>query len=828
MSQRIELKRFRRWTGVLLLLALAAPLLLAPQAHAQRGGFSSLFRPMSVEDLRSMSEDLELSRQQQAAIMPLYDRYMNEFEQLQDKQIAEVVDSGITMSQKVWTFGGGQISIPPRKDLEDLVENTLDIYAQINRIDSGFFDGVKMTLKIEDQLPMLDRYQRQRTLSVYIIPHFLLASRMNEGIEFNMLAWLDRQQLTPEQQAAVRTITDEFEVQMLRSIRDFEDELGDVVEALLDMVDEMGVRDMNMQQMMAMAADGLEDRMKSFFNEQTKAMQKTCEKMSRLNLQTARRLREVLPEDIWVTMTMEYADDAYGTGGRTNLMKGESRFGRAMKLEGVSEGQLAALEQARADYRIAWVGLFPRIANAVENQRAYRTADQFEGDAPGEYDEQVDQAAERVEDLIDGVEVTLGNILTAEQLALLNGDKEETDRWGRSRRSRTVQQQQDSESGGRTYDFPVAAMEPVSIDQFSSWLKLEEVDQVVLESLYDEYTLAYEQMANEYNDRIINGYAALEDEGSWRDRRRIRREARNDLLPKLEAAEDAFFADMQMVLPADTMPDLLDQIRISHDRARRREKIWMGNWSLRGQTEAAIDIGEVIMAIDPVTLDEQTRSDLLDAMIAYNAACESDMAEMEKAYDSVKSLESRLWSNDSYDMSDDVRKLLRERWQKGRSTMTERASKLGELNRSVYEGIIARMPNEQIRPLQNFYEQKAFPDVFEDDSIADEQIEAVMNMESLTPQQRMDIGDLTLDYRSDYRDLTDRMVEQVRVRQTREQSWPPDGDAMKSYMKIESLRFQREQLNERIRIMMEMLLTDQQIAEVPGLGDPSADEDVDS
>ena len=172
----------------------------------------------------------------------------------------------------------------------------------------------------------------------------------------------------------------------------------------------------------------------------------------------------------------------------------------------------------------------------------------------------------------------------------------------------------------------------------------------------------------------------------------------------------------------------------------------MGNWSLRGQTEAAIDIGEVIMAIDPVTLDEQTRSDLLDAMIAYNAACESDMAEMEKAYDSVKSLESRLWSNDSSDMSDDVRKLLRERWQKGRSTMTERASKLGELNRSVYEGIIARMPKEQIRPLQNFYEQKAFPDVFEDDSIADEQIAAVMNMESLTPQQRMDIGDLTLDY----------------------------------------------------------------------------------
>ena len=149
MSQRIELLSCSGWTGCCS-QGIGYVLSLAPQAHAQRGG--SCCWPMSVEDLRSMSEDLELSRQQQAAIMPLYDRYMNEFEQLQDKQIAEVVDSGITMSQKVWTFGGGQISIPPRKDLEDLVENTLDIYAQINRIDSGFFDGVKMTLKIEDQL----------------------------------------------------------------------------------------------------------------------------------------------------------------------------------------------------------------------------------------------------------------------------------------------------------------------------------------------------------------------------------------------------------------------------------------------------------------------------------------------------------------------------------------------------------------------------------------------------------------------------------------------------------------------------------------------------
>ena len=146
-------------------------------------------------------------------------------------------------------------------------------------------------------------------------------------------------------------------------------------------------------------------------------------------------------------------------------------------------------------------------------------------------------------------------------------------------------------------------MELVSIDQFSSWLKLEEVDQVVL-GLHDEYTLAAEQMANEYNDRIINGYAALEDEGSWRDRRRIRREAPR---PAAEAGGGRGCLLRRHADSCRRTPCRICSIRSAfHTTAPSREDL-EGNWSLRGQTEAAIDIGEVIMAIDPVTLDEQTR-----------------------------------------------------------------------------------------------------------------------------------------------------------------------------------------------------------------------------
>ena len=39
-------------------------------------------------------------------------------------------------------------------------------------------------------------------------------------------------------------------------------------------------------------------------------------------------------------------------------------------------------------------------------------------------------------------------------------------------------------------------------------------------------------------------------------------------------------------------------------------------------------------------------------------------------------------------------------------------------------------------------------------------------------------------------------------------------------MKMEQVRYRRRQLNDQTRIMLELILTDQQVALVPGLGRP--------
>ena len=816
-------KRFHPASRTVLLLVVAVigwvmPGLVSP-AQAQR--FPFLIQPISIENLRELALELELSREQQAQMMQLYNRYQLEYEQLQERDVSDLVDDGLAMGQSMGSWWGGEVNIPPRKDVEGIVKTALEIYDRFNRIDQEYFDSIN-TLVIEQQLPALERARRHRKLYNYRMPHFLMASRMNEGIRFNLIDWVDRTELSPDELLAVRTVTDSFENRMLYLVVQFQSDLEQALVDVLDLIDELGLRDMDMQQMMSLMGQGLEDRLKTFFNEKSEAIQKTVEKMSRLNLQTATQLREIIGDDRWSEMTLDYADDSYSAG---SAKRADRRFERAMKLETVTEDQVALLKAARQDYRVRWLGVFSQMADAMEDVRAYRTADQWEDEESHPKAERAIKMEERVDDVVQSGETSLAGILTDEQMKLMDGDKQDSGRRSRWSRSRSRGSGEGSQSsGGRTYSLPMAAMQPASVDQFSAWLGLEDVDANLLESLYDQYTASYEALSAEYDRRLTEGYSGIESGRNWRERRKVRRELQGELLPRLKEAEDAFFADMALVLPADTRPDLLDQIRISHDRARRRQKIWNGNWSLRGSTEGTIDIGEIVMAIDPASFDDEGREFMIDVLVEYNAVSMEDIDDLEKQYDRVRGLEEQLWGNGRDDLDEDLRSRLYSRWETGRSTMSGIAAKMSETNRSTYEAIIRTLPQDRVMVLQDMYERKAYPDVFKDSSVADEQIESTLALEDLTADQRERISDLALDYRSEYRDLTMAILDDAKNRQNVQRSWPPSSESMKRSMKMEQVRYRRRQLNDQTRIMLELILTDQQIALVPGLGQPIPDE----
>ncbi|HBZ97525.1 MAG TPA: hypothetical protein DEO57_06740, partial [Phycisphaerales bacterium] len=110
-------KRFHPASRTVLLLVVAVigwvmPGLVSP-AQAQR--FPFLIQPISIENLRELALELELSREQQAQMMQLYNRYQLEYEQLQERDVSNLMDDGLAMGQSMGSWWGGEVNIPARK-----------------------------------------------------------------------------------------------------------------------------------------------------------------------------------------------------------------------------------------------------------------------------------------------------------------------------------------------------------------------------------------------------------------------------------------------------------------------------------------------------------------------------------------------------------------------------------------------------------------------------------------------------------------------------------------------------------------------------------------
>ena len=114
---RLKMKHGRLLAVLVMAMIWCLPGLVS-RAQAQRYPF--FVQPISVESLRELARELELSREQQAALLPVYSRYQGEFEQLQENDVSDLFEQGMTMGRSMWSWQGGNFSIPPRKDLDDV------------------------------------------------------------------------------------------------------------------------------------------------------------------------------------------------------------------------------------------------------------------------------------------------------------------------------------------------------------------------------------------------------------------------------------------------------------------------------------------------------------------------------------------------------------------------------------------------------------------------------------------------------------------------------------------------------------------------------------
>ena len=127
---------------------IAAAVTMPAIASAQEYPF--FVQPMTVQDVRVIADELDLSREQSLELLGQYEGYNLAFGQLQDKDVRDVMNHAMDMVMQ-YQWWKGEFDIPPRRQITDLVDEGLRAIRSFGRIDDDFFDSI-MPLLSDAQL----------------------------------------------------------------------------------------------------------------------------------------------------------------------------------------------------------------------------------------------------------------------------------------------------------------------------------------------------------------------------------------------------------------------------------------------------------------------------------------------------------------------------------------------------------------------------------------------------------------------------------------------------------------------------------------------------
>jgi hypothetical protein len=814
----------RNRTLLSFILPLLACLMAWPQ-HVQAQRYPFFVQPISVEQLRPISEELQLSPNQMEAVLEFHEGYEASFNGLQEGELKKLVDRGVAISSNMNFMGmrrGASFDIPPRKEIESLVRAALDVWDAFERIDERFFGQVQGVLS-DDQFAALERVRFRRRADAYRTIHLRAVENFNRGVDVDFESMIKRLDLSELEMEAVHVPMQGYERELVRHCKRLQSDMMKIVDFLLDEVDRMGLRDMEMMEMMTVFADpAKQDEMKVLINVQSIPIQETAAKISKLNWETYNKIFPVLPPDKALDFQERYYRSVYSRAGQ-DVFDARDFIGRAMDLPSISSAQTEQLTAIRDQLNSGFSSIAPRIARAYEEKRAYRSIEQFEGDVVIEAQEDIDRHREKAEKIGEEAQERAENVLDELQLEELNVNEEksqrERPRWSRGRSG-------GSRGGGgggsswrsRGNDFPLPPLTMDQATQFALWVGASESDMPILQALHLDYMGEYDGMAKEFDGQLETKYEAMEEEGGrrWMKRREIRNSLTDEYRVRLATREDRFFDEFSVSLPPSVNGELIKSIRRAHDRSRKRLAQRQGDWVLRQRPESFIDVPALILASDPAELTPPQRTKIIAVLAEYEEQVAPDVELLGSQMEKLQGIQERLWSGDEeYDA--DMRSKIEELRKKRRDEMSKTAQRLTTVNRDTIEMLLSELPESSAWPFREEYDKSAYPDVFSDRDNLDEIIDKVIVLGSITPTERQSLETLILDHRGRYREITDEMLVMAKEASMQEVTWPPNGNSMNSYMKREQLQYRRGELNKRTLTRIQLLLGDERALEVPGL-----------
>ena len=803
--ERVELTC--RSIFAVLLIAIFVLLLSSDRVCAQ--GLPMVPDPINSRDLMDYADRLTLSRQQKLAILPMHDAYFKRFARLRERDIQKIQDD---LLELIASINPMALAIPPREDIEALVRQYDLILEKIQTVDRRLFNDIR-TILTDEQMLLVDLVRRARERSLYRQVTLEVGGEFNPGAAIDLSEMVRDLDLTTSVKAMVDPMMRSYESALLEGVRDLHREMKGIVTIVLDTIDDLGLRDMSFLEMGERFNDeAFQESIRGIFNEASRPFQKATSEISRLNLDTYRKLVKVLAPDQKHELRNGYFRKAYPRSIRK--MRGTQEwFRRIEKLAGPTDTQRAEIRQLQEIFNTRNEPVILEIAGLIEDSRRYRTMLQLEDEGNSRQEDKIRNLMERREQITKTTRQTIDAILGPELVARLGDtptDQQLEREDFRKQYGDDVDQRIEGFGGVVTsykkVDPPrFQPIPPRRVDEYAATLKLDASQRSILDSLYDDYRISFDALLAPPDAPEANPSAAEEEP----DENRVALEkakSRIETFISIQDLDATFIANLGLVLEGDQ-----SEVAIERFHLKRRREISLSSLSRPSRfnsdfNETLIDLTHLLDDISLSDIDRRTTEAPLQeyeqkSVVMLELLSEVTM-ELERMY-ALRDVIKRERPT--------AAKALEPRMQKSYDALRETNKTLMTINRTHLAKLQEKLSEDARWRFARRYNEQAYPEIYRDDRSAEKLIDSALQLDDLTSSQREGILHLAAAFRDRYYGLSQEMVDIVRQRPDQVFNGAIPIDMILRELHNEKLKYERNETSERTRTRIELLLSEEQM-----------------
>ena len=370
--------------------------------------------------------------------------------------------------------------------------------------------------------------------------------------------------------------------------------------------------------------------------------------------------------------------------------------------------------------------------------------------------------------------------------------------------------------GGATIPKPITPSFP---ERAAIVLGLDESGAMIISAVYDEYREKYSVATKE----ISTGSKVISEDKELSNAKRVRaiRDASDVAAETVATLDQSFFDDLAAITSLER--DETNLKMLEHHRARQRTAAPEDPFGWRGGEGDTIDLVGLYVMSDVSDelqegLSQESIQEIRSAMQGYHSKVEDAHDAFVEATYAMSHMQDAMFIMEENNREGSGAQAIQKRWQDSFTSVRDARRSLLLINQTVMDSLLAKVPEADFWKIRMEFVSKAYPDVFKKGSDLTTLLTAANAIAALETSQASKLASITDAYRSEYWALCESMISNHKSNATAK-----SGDGMMTkedihrQLRLETLRFERKELNDRLRMRLRMVLKEEQIKDVPGL-----------